>query len=165
MPKGNSSGKRLSNFRSHDASCGRRFVYTNSVAQSSAQCSSSSYDQVSLFPTFLLLVCRYLKERKSNVMRKKKGFMNEHPSRLWKGTNLFIVRSPQQNICPNNDIRDSREQERMMVPPYRKRFPNVWTCPNASVDTTNSWRMMAIISPGWINIESSQISIKSSRIR
>ncbi len=105
--------------------------------------------------------------RKENQMSwgKKKGFMNEHPSRLWKGTNLFIVRSPQQNICPNNDIRDSREQERMMVPPYRKRFPNVWTCPNASVDTTNSWRMMAIISPGWINIESSQISIKSSRIR
>jgi len=74
VPKGNSSGKRLSNSWSQDVSYGRKFVCTNSIAQSSAKCSSSSYDQVYLFLTFLLLVCRYLRERKSGVMRKKKRF-------------------------------------------------------------------------------------------
>ncbi len=104
--------------------------------------------------------------RKENQMSwgKKKGFMNEHPFGLWKGTDLSIVKSPRQNMCPNNAIRESQKQEWRMVPPYWKRSPNVWTCFDVFVDGTNSWRMMAIISPWWINIRSSQIFIKSSRI-
>jgi len=64
VPNGNSSGKRLSNSLSHDASCECRFVCTNFVAQAFADCFSSSCDQVPLSPAFLFLVCRYLKGKK-----------------------------------------------------------------------------------------------------
>jgi hypothetical protein len=84
--------------------------------------------------------------------RKKKSFVNEHPFELWrKGTYLSIVRSPLQNLCLNKAIRISREQERRMVPSYRKRFPTIRTCSEVSVDGTNSCKMIAIISPWWIS--------------
>jgi len=155
VSSGNSSGKRRSNSRSHDASCKCRLVCTNSVAQASANYSNFSCDQVPSFLTFFSLVCRYLRGRKWHVMNegKKKSFVNEHPSELCrKGTYLSNVRSPLQNMCLNNAIRVSREQERRMVPPHWKRFPKVRTCFEVSVDGTNSCKMIAIISPWWINM-------------
>ncbi len=166
VPNGNSSGKKLSNSLNHDSSYGWKFVCTNFVAQASADRSSSSCDQVPLSPTFLFVLCRYLKgknfTRHEEKKKQNKIFLNEHPSWL-QSTDLSTVRSPRQNLCPNNAIWDSGEQVRSIVPPYRKRSPKVWTCFEASIDGTNACKMMATISPLWINIESSQISWKSSR--
>ncbi len=101
----NSLGKKFK-FRSHNVRCGRRFAYMNSVTQVFAECLSSFYDRVSLFPTFFLPVCRYLRKKKPKVMRKK-GFLKEHAcakSRPRKGINMSTVKSLQQNLCPNNAI-------------------------------------------------------------
>jgi len=84
VPNSNSSGKRRSNSRNHDASCKCRLVCTNSVAQASADYSSSSCDQVPSFLTFFSLVCRYLRGRKWHVMnegkKRKVLWMSIHPS-------------------------------------------------------------------------------------
>jgi hypothetical protein len=81
-----------------------------------------------------------------------------------KSADLSIVRSLRQNLCPNNTILDFWEQDREMVPLYWNKSPNVRTCSNVFVEGTNPCKMMAIISPWWISMQSSQIFWKSWRI-
>ncbi len=75
----------------------------------------------------------------------------EHPKAKFfcrgEGTHLSTVRSPRQNLCPKSTILDSREQERTIVPPYRKRSPKVRTCSDASPGSTNPCKIMEIMSP------------------